>query len=394
MRRMTNENEQPEARLPLVGERVGILGKLASMSRTDAARMCRRAGGLLVHPVDATVTLLVQGEQHDASPLSDELTTEICQAGVHITDETTLLDRVGLVDSGRDVSRLYTPAMLAGVLDVPLAALRRWIRKGYLLPACEVRRLAYFDFPEVAIGRRLADLLHHGASLATIDKKLAEFERQLPDVPRPLAELAVVVEGGNLFLQRDGAMAEASGQRLFAFDDDDVPEENEEAERLHVISLDLPDDEAIDPDSLRVEALELADQGNIAQAIELYRAVMLSGDADADDHFSLAELLYQSGQPLAARERYYMAIECDEDLIEARVNLGVLLGELGETELALSALSGAIDQHPGFADAHYHLARLLEQQKSSDEATEHWQRFLELTPESPWADEARGSLET
>ncbi len=390
---MTSENDQLEAPLPLAGERVGILGKLASMSRTDAARLCRRAGGVLVYPVDASVTLLVRGELADAAPLADELATKLAEQRTVTIDETNLLDRVGLVDSGRDVSRLYTPAMLAGVLGVPLVAVRRWIRKGYLLPACEVRRLAYFDFPEVAIGRRLADLLRHGASLAAIDKKLAEFERQLPTVPRPLAELAVVVEGGNLFLQRDGAMAEASGQRLFAFDDDDLASEADEASTSHVITFAMPDDEeTVDPDTLRVEALELADRGELARAIELFRAIHLSGDADADDHFLLADLLYQSGQPLAARERYYMAIECDEDLIEARVNLGVLLGELGETDLAVSALKGAIDQHPGFADAHYHLARLLEQQQRSDDASEHWEQFLELAPESPWADEARASL--
>ena len=306
-----------------------------------------------------------------------------------VIDETELLGRVGLVDASHDVSRLYTPAMLAELLQVPLAAVRRWIRKGYLRPACEVRRLAYFDFPEVAIGRRLAELLQHGVSLAAIDTKLAELETQLPDVARPLAELSVVIDGRHIYLQRDGEMAEPSGQRLLAFDDEPHAPDPVETDPV-VLSLsphgnDLPPD----PDELRATALDLADRGDHARAVEVYRGVHLAGDGDAEDHFVLAELLYQSGQPLAARERYYMAIECDEDLIEARVNLGVLLGELGEDDLAVSALEGAIDQHPGFADAHYHLARLLTRLGQRDQVRVHWQEFLELAPESPWADEAR-----
>jgi tetratricopeptide (TPR) repeat protein len=354
------------------------------MSRSDAARMCRRAGGVLVHPADATVTLLVRGDDAEVVP------EELRQLEIPIVDETALLNRVGLVDSGHDVSRLYTPAMLANMLGVSIAAVRRWIRKGYLQPACEVRRLAYFDFPEVAIGRRLAELVSHGVSLATIDKKMAELERQLPHVPRPLAELAVVVEGRNLYLQRNGEMAEPSGQRLLSFDDTSPADPSESSP---IVALAMPtSDDTPEPDELRALALDLAERGEFDRAIELCRAVHLSGDASADDHLILAELLYQSGQPLAARERYYMALECDEDLVEARVSLGILLGELGQTDLAISALEGAIDQYPTFADAHFHLARLLEQQARATDARSHWREFLGLAPESPWADEARASL--
>jgi Tfp pilus assembly protein PilF len=52
-----------------------------------------------------------------------------------------------------------------------------------------------------------------------------------------------------------------------------------------------------------------------------------------------------------------MAVELDEDFVEARCNLGCLLAEEGERELAVAALEGALAHHPGYADAHYHLAR-------------------------------------
>ncbi|MBL6724217.1 MAG: tetratricopeptide repeat protein, partial [Rubripirellula sp.] len=43
-------------------------------------------------------------------------------------------------------------------------------------------------------------------------------------------------------------------------------------------------------------------------------------------------------------------------------------------------------------EAHYHLASLLDELGQGDEAEVHWRRFLELAPESPWAQEARDRL--
>jgi hypothetical protein len=37
----------------------------------------------------------------------------------------------------------------------------------------------------------------------------------------------------------------------------------------------------------------------------------------------------------------------------------------------------------------YHLARTLGELNRREEALEHWREFLDLAPDSPWADEAR-----
>ena len=81
--------------------------------------------------------------------------------------------------------------------------------------------------------------------------------------------------------------------------------------------------------------------------------------------FQLAELLYRIGDLHAARERYYMAIELDEDYVEARANLGCVLVELGQRDLAIAAFEGALSLHADYADVHYHLARTLDVSISS-----------------------------
>ena len=74
------------------------------------------------------------------------------------------------------------------------------------------------------------------------------------------------------------------------------------------------------------------------------------------------------------------------------MGLGCVLQETSQIDLALAAFRGAIDLHEDYSEAHYHLASLLDELGEENEAEEHWRRFLELAPESPWAQEARDRL--
>ena len=53
---------------------------------------------------------------------------------------------------------------------------------------------------------------------------------------------------------------------------------------------------------------------------------------------------------------------------------------------------GALKYHQGFPDVHFHLARTLDELGRRDEAETHWREFLDLAPDSPWADEAVSRL--
>jgi tetratricopeptide (TPR) repeat protein len=285
---------------------------------------------------------------------------------------------------------------------VPVAAIRQWHARGALRAKREVRRLAYFDFEEVRVAQKLAQLLEAGCSLSAVNRKLDSLSRMLADSPRPLADPAVVVEGRRLVVQRDEGLAEPSGQLLIDFDADKPDAAGDASpvaipfvaqQALRHLSSDRG--RASHPQSaedLRALAAELEGNGQHQQASEVYRAILFSGESTAEDHFVLAELLYLTNDLSAARERYYMAIELDEDFVEARSNLGCVLAEQGETGLAEAAFRGALEYHPDYADAHYHLARLLDRAQRSAEASRHWQLFMNLAPASPWADEARERL--
>lgn len=410
---MSTDGETDDAGL-LADKRVAFVGKLGGMTRREAQQFVRQHGGVCVEKPSPQTDLVVIGADEwplpaDADLLDDSTRQAAATGQIEIITETQLWQRLGLVDGENQIRRHYTPAMLAELLHVSVATIRRWHRRGLIVPVREVHRLPYFDFQEIATARRLAELVAAGASPTVIEKKLAALARLVPEVERPLAQLSVIVEGRQLLLRQDEGLIEQGGQRRIDFEAleptdagvmnpdaaaavNPVLFEDDAAERPDLPAVHDGDLRDATPDELVHTAATLEETGELESAAEYLRAALAAGGPRADTNFQLAELLYRLGDLAAARERYYVAIEIDEDYVEARANLGCLLAETGQSALAISAFEGALRFHPDYPDAHYHLARLLDDAGQSAGALEHWREFLSLAPGSPWSDEARQRL--
>jgi tetratricopeptide (TPR) repeat protein len=385
--------------MSIEGRKVAFVGKLGSMNRRDARELVRKHGGIPVDRVDTHVDLIVIGADElpigDNDELLDEWTVQSAAEGrLEIINETQLWQDLGLVDPNLDVGRLYTPSMLAGLLNLPVSTIRRWHRRGLITPARQVKKLAYFDFQEVASARRIAKFIASGASPKAVETKLTRLAELYPDLQRPLSQLSVIVEGQQVLLRQGEGLIEPGGQMRIDFDG--TPSQGDWQTRS-VISMEaVLEEKSLDefqsPEEFLELAVEFEDAGEFSSAIEVYRALSLAYGPTADVCFRLAELLYQQMDLEGARERYYMAIELDSTFVEARGSLGCVLMELGELELAFSAFQGALEHHQDYPDVHFHLARLLDDMNRSDQAEPHWQRFLDLAPRSPWAVEARERL--
>jgi tetratricopeptide (TPR) repeat protein len=405
-----------DAGFVLADRHVAFVGKLGAVTKREAQQLVRQLGGEVVALEDEATDLIVIGADHfplDEDSLLDEAKRRAAENQLEIITETQLWQRLGLVENEQNVRRMYTPAMLADLLNVPIGIIRRWHRRGLIVPVREVNRLPYFDFQEVASARRLAQLLSAGASPAAIERKLEELARYVPDVERPLAQLSVIVEGRQFLLRQGEGLIEPGGQRRFDFDAVQPEYETRPghdlaatpvAQRQDAHSTRHPEDAILScpaftdmavatPEDMLRSAADLEDEGRLEAAIDVYRALLMMSGPSAEICFSLAELLYRIGDVSAARERYYMAIELDEDYVEARANLGCVLVEMGQTELAIAAFRGALERYNGYPDVHYHLARTLDDLGRTREAIQHWREFIVLAPGSPWADEAQARLE-
>jgi len=297
--------------------------------------------------------------------------------------------------------------MLAHLLGVSVHVIRRWHRRGLIKPVRTMHRLPYFDFQEVATARRLAQWIASGASPKAIEQRLVELVEVLPDLQRPLDQLSILVEGKQVFLRHGEGLLEPSGQLRFDFDAMDVTDVNETDSRSaaidgpSVLSIfqEPPDTLPFsvvageEEDELLSAAFAAEDSGDLQLAVDFCHAILARDGSRPDIDFQLGELLYRMGEPVAARERYYAAIESDPEFVEARASLGCVLSETGQLELAVAAFRGALSLHEDYSEVHYNLARLLDDLGREVEARYHWKRFLELAPDSPWAQEAMERIE-
>jgi tetratricopeptide (TPR) repeat protein len=395
--------------LSLAGVRVAVLGKLSGMTRRDAQQLIRQSGGIVQERPDATAHLLVVGDEQCAALVTrtsskrlgiDEATCAAIDGGsLRVIGETELWQRLGLVDAEQHIHRLYTPAMLAELLKVDVSVIRRWRRRGLLRPVRQVRKLPYFDYEQVLAARQLAELLSGGISLSKLEKRLAEWNQSPSHDRSPLAEFSAIACGNRVLLRKSSGLVELGGQHWFSFAGEPA-DADRAAPRQACLTENQPQilsiggsleasGATLPPDILVQMAENLEDEGDLGAAADLYRVALASGGPNADICFALAEVLYRLGDLAAARERYFIAIELDENYVEARANLGCLLAEQGQREIAVAAFQGALRHYPDYADVHYHLARTLQQLDRPAEAMRHWRRFLILSPDSPWAAEAR-----
>ncbi len=373
---------------------MATVGKLGGTTKKEMVRLIREAGGRLMdRPSTATEILILGADQPLLADWTETLEPEVAQAvqagNIEVVQETELWQRLGVSES-QPVQQLYTPAMLADLLHVSVRVVRRWHRMGLIKPVKEVMRLPYFDYAEVATARQLAGWLAEGATVQGIQQQLAELVQMVPDEARSIQQLSIIAEGKRLLLRQGDGLVESTGQMRIDFGALEGAEETDTAEACSTISFEtltaatrgttvVKDGHA--PATLE----EMLEQANLAEdedrldiAADWYRTALASQGPSADICFQLAELLYRMNDLTAARERYYMALELNPDLVEARANLGCVLTELGQLDLAVAAFEGTLSQYDGYADVHYHMARTLDELEQHDRAAVHWARFLEL----------------
>ena len=172
---------------PFQGKRVAFVGKLGGVNRRQAQSLVADNGGFVMNHddlEDANVDIVILGADQWPPTTPEELLpssvlTSVAEGQCEIITETQFWERLGLLTEDQSVRRLYTPAMLAELLDISVAVIRRWHRRGLIVPVREIHRLPYFDFQEVSTARHLAELLEAGASPAEIERRLEELARYL-----------------------------------------------------------------------------------------------------------------------------------------------------------------------------------------------------------------------
>ena len=386
------------------GKRFFFFGKLAGLNKRQAAGFVRDHGGIVSQTLSDAVNIVVVGEAEllakDFSVWSeqlDEQTRAAFEKGtLDIQTESAFWEFIFKSDSANTKAKHFTAAMLADLLDLPIATIRLWQRLGLIVPVELIHKLAYFDINEVLTAKALRELLQSGIKPELLEKRLRSIKTAFPDITKPLAQLLLIVEGKDVLLKKGDILLDQRGQGRIDFDaldngsdkDTEGPDKDTEIESDELLEC---VDKALRNTSLNrselcEQALALEESGEFESALEVFRTALITEGADPVKCLHVAELLYRLGDLTAARERYYMVLELDEENVEARASLGCVLAELGQGGQAIDVFEGALRYHPDYTDVYYHLGMVLWQNDRKNEAIAYLRKFLESSPESPLAE--------
>lgn len=376
-------SETVDDRGPLDSERVAFTGRLASMTRLEAAELVRTAGGEFSPSVTRKTTVLVIGEEGWPLKKDGRLTRNLLRAqqqGIDVASEGEFLERLGLQDLGESICRRYTLTQLSRMLGVRRDRLRSWMQAGLVQPVESQPPVHYFDFRQVARVKTLYELSQAGVSNSLLRNSLRQLRSWMPDADEALDRL-MLIDGGRLAVDSSGGhLSEINGQLLIDFDEDVVEHPRYE--------------KPLTPDGLFAAAVDWEDAERFDDAATAYRRWLAEFGPDSEVCFNLANVLSELGQTAAAIERYRQAVELDPGHAPAWHNLATVLADVGWHDEALVACERALEVLPAYADVHYTMADVLDQMGRLVEARRHWRAYLEHDSASEYAEYARRRLES
>jgi tetratricopeptide (TPR) repeat protein len=387
----------------LHGRKVAVTGRMASLTRDEAASLIAAHGGELTPTLNRHTSFLIVGQEGwplgEDGALSPKLqkARRLQQQGaaLQVLSEEEFLNRLGIGSQAQEIHRVYSTSQLCRLLRVSRGRLQSWVRMGLIQPTETSNGVSYFDFQQVTSARTLVSLAQFGVRPDKIRRSLEQLQGWLPEVGLPIAQLAVIERDGRVLVRlSEGQLAEPSGQGVFEFPDGERVR-NDEANNDKLVTCQFRQVETSPPRTAEQwfeDGCAHEEEGRWAEAAEAYRLALLVGGPNAQTCFNLGNVLYALRQKGRAAERYRQAVEIDRTFVEAWNNLGNTLVEIGEPEEALDALRKALELNPHYADAHYNVADLLDTLGRAEEAQLHWEAYLRFDPSSEWARYARKRL--
>ena len=403
---------------------VAFAGRLASMTRQEAGARVAAAGGRVVRRPGVNTAYLVVGHggwplRADGRPSSNMAQARRLKeqsAPLSIVSETAFLQLLGLTDKVEDLQRLFTTAQLSRILEVPAPEIRSWMRRKLIRPAKVARRLAWFDFREVALARTLHALTRAGISAARIGRSIRELAQWLPDAQGAHAEamltqLETSAHSPILSVRlRDGRLADPAGQLLLDFHREaageapgagairsfTAPPGGERpggGERTRPAAVPVPESELV-RDLSAVLGMAAAGTpepeeppaGGVSAAAEVGRVLDFSVAAQAwtgagpDELFGQGVRAEDAGQWQLARHLYERALAAGEPDPETCFNLGNVLYELDRKRAAARRYLQAVALDAEYVESLNNLGNALAESGWLHEAVRAYRRALQLEP--------------
>lgn len=276
----------------------------------------------------------------------------------------------------------YSRSEVSRILGIQVSRLRYWERLRLVRPETRHGGL-FYSFRDLVALKTISQLTENRVPARKLRRALAALQAQLDGVRTPLTELRVTSNGREVAVFAPHAPAAhepLTGQFVLNFDIQAL------AGKVHALSARTAEE------WFEIGLASDSNPDTWPQAAEAYqRALDLAPDW-LEARINLGATLYQLGRMDEAEEHFGAALQHDAENATLHFNLGCVLDEQGRFEEAVAHLKRAVELTPAYADAHFNLALAYEKLRNKRSARPHWAHYLRLEPKGAWADYARARL--
>lgn len=280
------------------------------------------------------------------------------------------------------LAQRYTRREVGRILGLDVRRLRYWERLQLVRPEARWGE-RFYSFGDLVALRSLQRLTENKVPAHRVRRVVRQLEMELGGAPLALQELSFLEQGRDVLVIPPGDTRPFNPiRRQWAF------HFGEDAKPLKLRSMIGPTPEELFEAASSLESTP----DHLAQAVETYERVLELAPDWIDAHINKGVALYQLGRVEDAKTAFLAAVQLDPLNGISRYNLGCVLEEQGEIEDAIRHLRRAAKAMPGHADVHFNLALAYEKKNERRLAREEWTLYLRYAPHGPWADQARARL--
>ncbi len=285
-------------------------------------------------------------------------------------------------DGGADLSQRYTRREVGRILGVDVSRLRYWERLRLVRPRARWGE-RFYSFGDLISLRTMQRLTERRIPARRVLRAVNLVEQEFGAAPLALHQLQFIESGRDVMVVPPGDSRPFNPlKRQWAFSFDARPPQ----EKLRKLSGPTAED-------LFRAALECeAQPESLPEAIAYYRQALELSPNWVEAHINVGVALYQIGEVDSARDAFVRAVQLDPWNGICRYNLGCVLEEQGEIDEAIRHLQWAARVMPNHADARFNLALAYEKRGQHRLAREQWTLYLRHAPNGPWAQQARAHL--
>jgi len=263
--------------------------------------------------------------------------------------------------------------------------LEYWSRLGLVRPRARWGE-RFFNFADLVAVETLSRLAARRIPARRLRRAMDALEQQLGHTRAELAALRISTNGAQIVVHEPGTagglIEPLSGQFVLNFETGAI---ERKVRALHQRTAE--------------EWFELgmawdANPETLEDAVMAYRQAIDAAPEWVEAYINLGTTLFQLGRTEESREAFAAAVQRDSRNALAHFNLGCAHDRLGDTASAITNFRTALVYAPRMADAHLNLALAYEKTGRKADALYHFADYLRSEPEGPWAEFVRTRIRT